>query len=404
MSQSLIIQYEKWVRMYCFHRDKEKAPLTRDESGSIRSFLAELEKTSEEWKLNQARRALQLYTYYKSAGARPVSAKADTLDRTLTDTDESLLDRLVKALRLRHLSPRTEKSYCGWAERFLSFVKYHKGQELGETELKNYLSFLAIDRKVATATQRQAFNALLFLYRNVLGLTINGLETVVRAKAGKKLPVVLSVNEVRRVLSCLSGTEKLIGTTIYGAGLRLEECLSLRVKDIDFERGCLTIRAGKGNKDRETVLPEKLVEELRRHIAKIKPVYDRDRDRGLQGVSVPDALDVKMPNVGKMWGWFWVFPAPGLSIDPRSGRVGRFHIYHGTIQRAFHKAVLEAGITKPATVHTLRHSFATHLIEKGYDIRTIQELLGHSDVSTTMIYTHVATKNKLGVTSPLDSL
>ncbi|MGA2974014.1 MAG: integron integrase [Spirochaetia bacterium] len=404
MPQSLVLQYEKWVRMYSYHRSKAFASGRKDESACIHSFLSEVQTSSEEWQVNQARRALQLYMYYKGIGARPANSNADKPQNVLDDSHESFLDQLVKVIRLKHLSVRTEKAYCGWTERFLAFVKYHKGQTFGELELKNYLSFLAVDRRVATATQKQAFNALLFFYRHVLGVPVNGLETVVHAKAAKRLPVVLSVNEVRRVLSCLMGTERLMATIIYGAGLRLEECLSLRVKDIDFERGCLTIRSGKGNKDRETVLPEKLIAELRQHLVRIKRIYERDRAQSIRGVAVPDALDLKMPGIGTAWGWFWVFPAEGLSIDPRSGQVARFHVYHGTFQRAFHKAVEKAEIVKQATVHTLRHSFATHLIEKGYDIRTIQELLGHSDVSTTMIYTHVATKNKLGVTSPADSL
>ncbi len=376
----------------------------RDESALIRLFLSDLGRASEDWQLNQARRALQLYTYFRGVGMRPISPDVDARGKPLSDTEESIIEKLITTLRLRHLSPRTECSYRAWAERFLAFVRYHKGRKLGELEVKNYLSFLAVDRRVSTATQRQAFNALLFLYRNVLGVKIDGIETVVRAKAGKKLPVVLSMDEVGRVLSRLAGVNRLIGAVIYGAGLRLQECISLRIKDVDFERNCLTIRGGKGNKDRETVLPVAVASELRAHIAKVRLIYDKDRTRDVPGVPVPDAMELKQPGLGKEWGWFWVFPADSLSIDPCTGRVGRFHIYHGTFQRAFHVAVQRAGIVKPASAHTLRHSFATHLIERGYDIRTIQELLGHSDVSTTMIYTHVASTNKLGVTSPLDAL
>jgi len=401
---TLVTQYERWVRMYAIHRNKLVATGMKDDAACIQSFLADMKPSAEEWKINQARRALQLYLYYKGIGAGPVNVDADKHRDFLNDTQESLIDRLVKVIRVKHLSVRTEKSYCSWTERFLTFVDYHKGRTFGEIELKDYLSFLAVDRHVATATQKQAFNALLFFFRHVLEVPINGLDTVVHAKAAKKLPVVLSINEVRRVLGKLTGTDRLMAAIIYGAGLRLEECLTLRVKDVDFERGCLTIRSGKGNKDRETVLPEKLIAALQAHLARIRKIHDRDREQGIRGVEVPDALDVKSPEIGKSWGWFWVFPAEGLSIDPRSGQVARFHVYHGTFQRAFHKAVEKAEIVKRATVHTLRHSFATHLIEKGYDIRTIQELLGHSDVSTTMIYTHVATKNKLGVRSPVDSL
>jgi integron integrase len=405
MAQPLIIQYERWVRSYCTYRDSQGPHGVKDEQGAVRLFLSELERTSEAWKYHQARRALQLYAYYRGFGMGPMAVDADTRRSTPPpDNAESVLGRLERAIRLRHLSPRTEKSYVSWARRFLSFVAWHGGQTLGGQQIRDYLSFLAVDRKVAAATQRQAFNALLFLCRTVLQVDVNGLESVVRAKSGKRLPVVLSPDEVRRVLAGLSGVNRLIGSVLYGAGLRLEECLSLRIKDIDFERTCLSIRGAKGNKDRETVLPEMLGRELRAHITNVRKIHESDRANGRSGVPVPDALAVKNPNLGREWGWFWVFPANGFSIDPRSGAVGRYHVYNGTFQRAFHKAVRDAGVVKAASAHTLRHSFATHLIERGYDIRTIQELLGHSDVSTTMIYTHVASRNKLGVTSPLDSL
>jgi integron integrase len=275
---------------------------------------------------------------------------------------------------------------------------------LTEQDLKNFLSFLAVERKVAGATQKLAFNALLFFYRHVLDVEIGGLSTVVRSKIGRRLPVVLSKEEIRKVFSRLEGTHLLMATIIYGSGMRLQECLSLRVKDIDFSRNCLTIRGGKGNKDRETVLSERVAERLKRHLETVRALFYKDRTNSVAGVSLPGALDRKYQKAGEEWGWFWVFPSANLCIDPLTRIVRRYHVYTTTLQKAFRQAVREAGITKQATIHTLRHSFATHLIEKGYDIRTIQELLGHSDVSTTMIYTHVATRNKLGVTSPADSL
>jgi integron integrase len=307
-------------------------------------------------------------------------------------------------MRLKHLSFRTEKSYLSWIVRFESFVKGKDCSAVTEEDLKAFLSYLAVERRVAPATQRLAFNALLFLFRNVLGVEINGLGSVVRSRVAKRLPVVLTKEEVRKVFAHLERTHLLMATIIYGAGLRLQECLSLRVKDIDFARNCLTIRCGKGGKDRETVLPESVCQELTRHLGSVHALYDRDRDKSVAGVMLPDALERKYPSAGEEWGWQWVFPSANLSIDPLSQVVRRFHLYPTTLQKAFRQAVRDAGIVKHATIHTLRHSFATHLIEKGYDIRTIQELLGHSDVSTTMIYTHVATKNKLGVTSPADAL
>ncbi|OHD73044.1 MAG: integrase [Spirochaetes bacterium RBG_13_68_11] len=307
-------------------------------------------------------------------------------------------------MRLRHLAIRTEQAYRGWVTRFLSFAGIDKPSFINEKHLQAFLSHLAVDGKVSAATQRQAFNALLFLFRNVLSVPVLDLESVVRAKIGKHLPVVLSVNEVRQIVSHLHGIDRLMGVIIYGAGLRLSECLSLRVKDIDFDRCCLTIRSGKGDKDRETVLPERIVGELQRHLADVRLIYEQDRRNAVAGVSLPHGLARKYQGAGAEWGWFWVFPSGRLAVDPESGVVRRFHVLPTMLQRAFKLAVARGGIAKNATIHTLRHSFATHLIERGYDIRTIQELLGHSDVSTTMIYTHVATRNKLGVSSPANIL
>jgi integron integrase len=307
-------------------------------------------------------------------------------------------------MRLKHLSFRTEKSYLGWIARFLAFSAPAEPRVLGEEHLKHYLSYLAVERKVSAATQKQAFNALLFFYRKVLGKEILGLETVIPAHRPHRLPVVLTQEEIRSVFRHLSGVHRLIAGVIYGGGLRLEECLCLRVKDVDFARGCLVIHAGKGNKDRETVLPERVAAELRRHLLRVRGLHERDRRRGLAGVWLPESLARKYIGAGKEWTWFWLFPSSKLSIDPATGVVRRHHLYPTTLQKAFQRAVARSGLAKHATLHTLRHSFATHLVEKGYDIRTIQELLGHADVSTTMIYTHVATRNKLGVSSPLDSL
>jgi integron integrase len=407
-----ITQYERWVTMY---RDRLKSTSSSSEDSSPAPFLESLGPKVEKWQIAQARRAIQLYWYYKqrttegleSAAARKTQnggAPAQNAEPALTASDQAILNELQRVIRLHHLAYRTEKTYRSWAIRFLLFARNRNGARPTQEHLKFFLSHLAVERKISASTQKLAFNSLLYLFRNVIAVPVQGLECVVRARTGKRLPVVLAVGEVRQVLAQLQGTDRLMASIIYGAGLRLEECLSLRIKDVDFERSCLTIRCGKGNKDRETVLPEKMVAGLRSHLVKVRAIYESDRQKGIPGVQLPEALGRKFPAAGKEWGWFWVFPSHKLSIDPRLGDIRRYHVYPTSFQGAFKLAVARAGIVKSATVHTLRHSFATHLVERGYDIRTIQELLGHSDVSTTMIYTHVASRNKLGVTSPADAL
>jgi len=393
--------YEKWVSAYL-----EARPFLADfpgDAGAVRAFAAHLAATRDEWQVCQARRAILLFLQYRReppypGPALPPSSPSRKLEH------EAVLEELSRVTRVMHLSWRTDRAYRGWVSRFLAYVGTKKPSSIDDGDVRAFLTHLAVNRGVAAATQRQAFNALLFLCRHVLNVPVHGLETVVRAKVGKSLPVVLSVDEVRRVLAQLAGTQRLMATIMYGAGLRLNECLELRVKDLDFDRGCLTIRSGKGNKDRETVLPERLVGKLNAHLAKVRQLYLQDRARGIEGVALSPGLARKYPGAGTEWGWFWVFPSDRLSVDPASGLVRRYHALPTALQRAFKLAVARAGVAKNATVHTLRHSFATHLIERGYDIRTIQELLGHADVSTTMIYTHVATKNKLGVSSPANSL
>lgn len=271
--------------------------------------------------------------------------------------------------------------------------------------MKQFLSHLAVSKNVSASTQNQAFNALLFLFRNVLDRPLDDVADTVRASsARRKLPVVLKKHEIHAVFEHLAPLHRLMAQLIYGGGLRVQECISLRVKDIDFEQSSLTIRSGKGDKDRLAVLPESLKEDLQQQLAGAREFFDRDRDRGMAGVSLPHALERKYPRAGLEWGWFWVFPSKMPSRDPRSGVRRRHHVHVSGLQRAFKNAVRRAGIAKNATVHSLRHSFATHLLEGGHDIRTIQELLGHSNLQTTMIYTHVAGKNILGVASPLDAL
>ena len=400
--------YLDWVKKY-----QQRMGRADIEANSMNRFLFSLTSGCEEWQVRQARRALQLYSYYR---ARNHAAAEDAIhgsgatraaNKDLPATPRAWMhieDEFVRIVRLKHLSYRTEKSYRAWILGFKAFLRGKPGESVTEEDVRNYLSFLAVEKKVSAATQRLAFNALLFLFRNVLGKQISGLGTVVPSRTPRKVPVVLTPREVHAIISRLRGPLKLMAALIYGGGLRLQECLSLRVKDVDFERGCLVVRAGKGAKDRETVLPGSLVADLRRHLSDVRSLYDRDRRARSPGVSLPDALAAKFPGASTDWKWFWVFPSPNLTVDPRTRAVVRHHVFPTTLQKAFRDAVIASGVTKHATVHTLRHSFATHLIENGYDIRTIQELMGHADVSTTMIYTHVASRNKLGVASPADSL
>ena len=369
--------------------------------GKVSSFLDFLSTRYEPWQVQQAARALQVYAHFLTREERPVTEPQ--VAYKVIDWPGAR-EAVSRALRQRHYSLRTEHAYIAWLNQFARFVRPKTPRDVAEEDLKRFLSSLAVEREVAVATQKLAFNALLFFYRNVVGVEITSLASVVPAHVARRLPTVLSVRDVTRVLSCMKGTYRIMGLLLYGSGLRLAECLSLRVKDLDFQRQCVTVHSGKGDKDRQTVLPRAVCEMLQAHLAGVREVYRHDRQRGVEGVILPGALGRKLPGASTEWPWFWVFPADQLSIDPLSRVVRRYHVYPTTLQRAFRLAVQESGITTRATVHTLRHSFATHLIENGYDIRTIQELMGHADVSTTMIYTHVASKNKLGVASPADSM
>ena len=313
-----------------------------------------------------------------------------------------LLEVVRERIRAKHYSRRTEECYTNWIKKFVFFHHKKHPRDMGALEVEAFLSDLAVNGKVSASTQTQALSALLFLYREVLGIDLPWMDGLVRAKSSQRVPMVLSVNEIHRLMASLDGMYSLMARLIYGSGMRLMECVRLRVKDVDFDRHEVTVREGKGRKDRVTMLPQSLVPELQAHLRKVQVLFDMDRKDDIPGVEMPDALSRKYPHADKSWGWFWVFPALGLSDDPRTGIHRRHHIYEQNIQRAIRVGVKKAGIAKPATTHTLRHSFATHLLESGYDIRTIQELLGHSDVSTTMIYTHVLNKGGKGVVSPLD--
>jgi integron integrase len=313
-----------------------------------------------------------------------------------------LLDQVREEIRKRHYSRRTEKSYVGWIRRFILFHGKRHPAEMGEAEISHFLSHLAVTAKVSASTQNQALSALLFLYRQVLFKEIEWVNGVVRAKRPLHLPVVLTREEVRAVLRNLQGVEWIMASLLYGAGLRLLECCRLRVKDVDLARKEIVVRDGKGGKDRVTLLPAKLVEPLRVHLEKMRIQHDRDLANGSGSVELPWAIEHKYPRAAWEWGWQWIFPATRFYVHPATGRRRRHHLHESVLQKAVREAVLRAGIAKPATCHALRHSFATHLLEDGYDIRTIQELLGHSDVSTTMIYIHVLNRGGRGVRSPLD--
>ena len=316
-----------------------------------------------------------------------------------------LLERLRDEIRLRHYSLRTEAAYVDWARRYIAFHggKRHP-QEMGAAEVGGFLTHLATERKVGASTQNQAKSALLFLYAQVLKIDLPWLDEVVSARVSRHLPVVLTPSEVRALLLELNGTMGLVASLLYGTGMRLLEGLRLRVKDVEFERRELTVRDGKGRKDRVTVLPENLMLPLRDQLAAVRRLHGADLEAGLGAAWLPDALDVKYPAAAQAWGWQWVFPSPMRSTDPRSGEIRRHHLYEQSVQRAVAGAARRAGIVKPCSPHVLRHSFATHLLQAGYDIRTVQELLGHADVKTTMIYTHVLNRGGRGVRSPLDQM
>ena len=323
--------------------------------------------------------------------------------KVVSQDSPKLLDRLRAEIRVRHYSLRTEQAYVDWARRFILFHNKRHPKEMGAAELRDFLSHLAVDRNVSASTQNQAKSALLFLYREVLKIELPWLEEVISAKTAKRLPVVLTQLETRQLLGAMSGTMGLMASLLYGTGMRLMEGLRLRVKDVEFTRREIIVREGKGNKDRVTVLPENLILPLQAHLVKVKALHERDLDAGFGEVYLPDALAVKYPNAPRAWGWQFVFPSPVRSIDPRTGIERRHHVYETSVQRAVREASRLAGIHKPETPHVLRHSFATHLLQAGYDIRTVQELLGHKDVQTTMIYTHVLNRGGRGVVSPLDA-
>ncbi len=395
--------YLKWLREFL-----KRAPLPPDKRNrALEAYRADLEKRYQPWQVEQALRAVRHYWYHldrKAGGSTGMYAAAAA---ELSSEEQSLLDEARKMLRLRHCSYRTERTYLSWMRRFFQF-RHERGlsgsRDFDADSLRSYLSYLAVDQRVAGSTQQQAFNALLFLFRYVLDVSVDGLSETIRARKPKRLPVVLTKEEIQTLLRLMPMPYRLMAMLIYAGGLRLAECMSLRVRDLDFDNGRIVLHGGKGDKDRTTLFPESLHQPVSLHLNEVRRLYASDRRKDAPGVPLPHALEKKYPHAKVEWAWFWVFPSPKLSVDPRSSGVYRYHLYHSTLQKRMTEAVRSAGLVKNATVHSLRHSFATHLIEAGYDIRTVQELLGHANLNTTMIYTHVAVRNKLGVISPLDTI
>ncbi|MDG4597756.1 MAG: integron integrase [Candidatus Contendobacter sp.] len=325
-------------------------------------------------------------------------------DGVKAENPPTVIDRLVTVIRQRNYSIRTEEAYRGWTERFLAFIGHQDPRTAGAADVVSFLETLAVRGNVAASTQNQALNALVFFHGQVLEQPLGDLGAFIRAKRPQRLPVVLTRGEVLRLLDRLEGTHQLMASLLYGTGMRLMECLRLRVKDVDFAYRQIVVRDGKGQKDRVTPLPDKLIEPLRAHLEQVKALHETDLSQGNGEVFLPFALAKKYPNAAREWGWQYVFPSGRLAVDPRGGAIRRHHLHENGLQKAVKHAATAARLTKPANCHALRHSFATHLLETGYDIRTVQELLGHKDVSTTMIYTHVLNRGGKGVVSPLDAI
>jgi integron integrase len=394
-----------WVSRFLEFSRKHKYPATEYQESAVMEFLDILrtDKRVLDWQPRQAEDAIKLY-YFHYLGKEGAQLFAGIY---LNDIS-GILKETKRLIRLKHYSYSTERTYLQWIERFFDYAfqtdKKKEISDIATEDFKNFISHLALKQKVSSSTQNQAFNAILFLFRNVLGKETGYLGSTVRAKRGQKLPAVFSVDEVKRLFAHMTGRNLLIAELIYGSGLRLMELARLRVKDIDFDTNTIIVRSGKGDKDRSTVLPAAVKEKLREHLKEIKALHEHDLTKGYGEVFLPGALSRKYPNMGKEWAWQYVFPSAKLSVDPRSGKIRRHHISDTAIQDSIKNALSKAGIPKHASVHTLRHSFATHLLQNGVNIREVQSLLGHKHVETTMIYTHVLRNMSNAPKSPLDSL
>lgn len=395
----------RWVRRFLAWPATD-APL----ADQVRVFCETLERDNHiaDWQVRQAHQALRMYfvNFLKRTNWAQAPANA-TVDEQRHASPLAAVELMRTRLRTRHYSYRTECTYVDWARRLFEYAAERQGlphPTISADSVRDFLTHLAVHRHVSASSQNQAFSALLFLCREVLDVNAENIAPGVRAKRGDRLPVVLSMPETMALLDAMSGTPRLMASLIYGGGLRVSECCELRIKDIDFDQGLVFVRSGKGDKDRSTLLPEFDRENLRAQLRDAEALHTVDRRVGLAGVWMPDALDRKYPNAGKELAWFWVFPSRTLSTDPRAGIVRRHHMSDSVVQKAVKAAALKARIHKPASVHTLRHSFATHLLLNGVDIRQIQEYLGHSQVETTMVYTHVVKELRTPAKSPLDML
>ena len=407
MPEKSVTFYAYWANRYLTF---SKRLQNVDAAEALRLFLEDLQSRENiaDWQIQQAKEAIQLYGDHFQGGKTTGIADDDAKTPVTIFDKDLVMVNMQNAIRVKHYSLSTERTYMDWTRRFFDYAGNMKGGLLRETpgaeDIREFLTHLAVHKKVSASTQNQAFNALLFLFRNVLKIEIGDLSSTIRAKRGPKLPVVLTVEEVRQLFSCMEGKQLLIAQILYGAGLRLMELARLRVKDIDFGSGLIFVRSSKGDKDRSTILPGAVREPLQKHLTEVKALHNQDLAKGFGAVYLPDALGRKYPNAPKDWAWQYAFPSSKLSVDPRSGIVRRHHVDETSIQKAVGAAARKAGIAKQASVHTLRHSFATHLLMNGVNIREIQTLLGHQNVETTMIYTHVMRDMTTAPKSPLDLL
>jgi len=384
--------FVKWIRLFVGKTTTWRAP----DPSVVSAFLGALGRSKPAWQVDQAKSAIKLFSYFMDTTSTDLQSEL-----TSKTAWQSVEEEMRRVIRLKHMSLRTEKVYLGWIRRFHEHVNQGPAT-VSASDVRRFLSHLAVEAHVSAATQNQAFNAVLFLFRHVLGREIGDLSTTVRADQKRRSPAVPSRADIAKIVSHLRPPYRLIVGLLYGGGLRLEEGLNLRVGDVDVESGFITVRSGKGDKDRRTLFPRCLQSEWTSHLEAVRSLHLADRGQDLPGVELPWALERKYPNAGKEWPWFWAFPADALSFDPRSRVVRRHHLHRSALHRHFKKAVASSGLAVRASPHSMRHAFATHLLEDGYDIRTVQELLGHARVTTTMIYAHTASRPTRPTRSPLD--